>query len=206
MFEDYDILIKVTVVGDTCVGKSSLSQRLSDRDKGFSNIYNATICMDFLTTIVNYNNKKIKLQMWDTAGQERFRSISQSYFRTGEVTILCFSHSDRKSFTELNNWKRQVHDRNPDTKFILVGTKCDLSSEISDSEIQTWSIDNDIPYIRTSALKNIGCDKVIDNICIRAKGTLRHIPYVEPVLESKSNANSNSNSNFKFKFKCCTIL
>ena len=49
---------------------------------------------------VNYNNKKIKLEIWDTAGQERFRSLLPIYIRYAYIIVIVIdvSESDENSF------------------------------------------------------------------------------------------------------------
>lgn len=72
--------IKVIIVGDISVGKSSIALRYS-KDK-FDNIMESTLGAAYIEKIIKYKqNKVIKFQIWDTAGQEKFRSITKLYYR-----------------------------------------------------------------------------------------------------------------------------
>ncbi|CAK0857232.1 unnamed protein product, partial [Prorocentrum cordatum] len=65
-------LVKLLLLGDSAVGKSSLLVRLCDGK--FDSNFVLTIGVDFkLKMIPERNGRKLKLQVWDTAGQERFR-------------------------------------------------------------------------------------------------------------------------------------
>lgn len=76
---DYDIVIKVLIVGDSGCGKSCMLMKYAD--ESFSPEHISTIGVDFKITSLERNNKKIKLQLWDSAGQERFRTITSTYYR-----------------------------------------------------------------------------------------------------------------------------
>ena len=74
------VLLKVIILGDSGVGKTSLMNQYVN--KKFSNQYKATIGADFLTKEVMVDDRLVTMQIWDTAGQERFRrSITHHYYR-----------------------------------------------------------------------------------------------------------------------------
>lgn len=60
-------LLKVIILGDSSVGKTSLMNQYVN--KRFSNQYKATIGADFLTKEVVVDDKVVTMQIWDTAGQ-----------------------------------------------------------------------------------------------------------------------------------------
>ena len=64
---DYDYSMKVIIIGDSGVGKSSLLYRY--RENKFVDNYIMTIGINYVWTIAEVDNLKIKLQIWDTAGQ-----------------------------------------------------------------------------------------------------------------------------------------
>lgn len=63
-------LLKVIVLGDSSVGKTSLMNQFVS--KKFSTQYKATIGADFLTKEVMIEDKMCSLSIWDTAGQGLF--------------------------------------------------------------------------------------------------------------------------------------
>ena len=80
----YDYLIKVILVGDTGVGKTSFLLRFTEQmfdDASHiatigKNSSLTIIGIDFKTKNLRMDGKNVKLQIWDTAGQERFRTIT----------------------------------------------------------------------------------------------------------------------------------
>lgn len=171
MFSDeYDYLIKVVMVGNTGVGKSSLATRVIN--DVYTETYISTICMDFWVRTIKNDNKVYKMQIWDTAGQERFRAITPTYYRSAHMTLLCFSLNDKESFDAIEDWIKDIRKHNTETRFILVGTKSDLEEpQVSNEAIQCLqekliSISSRptpgsrCPYIETSAKSGKNCEEL----------------------------------------------
>jgi Ras-related protein Rab-7A len=73
------VLLKVIILGDSGVGKTSLMNQYVNQK--FSNQYKATIGADFLTKEVMIDDRLVTMQIWDTAGQVRpFLITSCRYF------------------------------------------------------------------------------------------------------------------------------
>uniref|UniRef100_A0A8C2JGY2 RAB22A, member RAS oncogene family n=2 Tax=Cyprinus carpio TaxID=7962 RepID=A0A8C2JGY2_CYPCA len=67
--------LKVCLLGDTGVGKSSIVWRFVE--DSFDPNINPTIGASFMTKTVQYQNELHKFLIWDTAGQERVNSCLQ---------------------------------------------------------------------------------------------------------------------------------
>ena len=80
------VLLKVIVLGDSGVGKTSLMNQYVNRK--FTNQYKATIGADFLTKEVMIEDKLVTMQIWDTAGQERFQSLGVAFYRGADACVL----------------------------------------------------------------------------------------------------------------------
>ena len=79
--------IKVLLLGQSGVGKSSLMLRFADGT--FSDEQAATIGVDFRVKAVDVEGVgPLKLQVWDTAGQERFRTLTKSYYRGAAAIVF----------------------------------------------------------------------------------------------------------------------
>ena len=79
-FREYSHLIKILLVGDSGVGKSSLLSRFIDPETDLEDI-STTIGVDFKLKYVKlkHTNETVRLTVWDTAGQERFRDTTSRY-------------------------------------------------------------------------------------------------------------------------------
>lgn len=80
------VLLKVIILGDSSVGKTSLMNQYVNRK--FSNQYKATIGADFLTKEVTVDDRTVTMQIWDTAGQERFQSLGVAFYRGADCCVL----------------------------------------------------------------------------------------------------------------------
>jgi Ras-related protein Rab-1A len=119
-----DFSFKIVLVGDTCVGKSSILVRFCDDI--FSDNYITTIGVDFKFKTLLLKNKTIKIQIWDTAGQERYRSMTTTYYRGANAIIICYDISNHESFDNLNKWINDVKKfSSDDTEIFIFGNKID---------------------------------------------------------------------------------
>ena len=81
-----DHLLKLLLVGDSGVGKSSLLLRFTDG--AFDMNLTSTIGVDFKVKMMRVGGKTCKVTIWDTAGQERFRTLTSSYYRGAHGIVL----------------------------------------------------------------------------------------------------------------------
>lgn len=100
--QQYDFMIRLIMVGDSEVGKTSLITRFTD--EVFKAEHIATIGIDFRVKTLVIDGKNVKLQIWDTAGQERFRTITQSYYKGAQGVVLCYDCTNEKSFENVMHW------------------------------------------------------------------------------------------------------
>jgi len=121
--------LKILIIGESGVGKSSLLLRFTDDQ--YDPELAATIGVDFKVKVVNIDGNKVKLAIWDTAGQERFRTLTPSYYRGAQGAILVYDVSCRESFQKIEDWLNELdtYSTNHDIKKILVGNKCDKEGE-----------------------------------------------------------------------------
>jgi len=168
------VLLKVIILGDSSVGKTSLMNQYVN--KKFSNQYKATIGADFLTKDVSLDDKLLTLQIWDTAGQERFQSLGVAFYRGADCCVLVFDLTAPKTFESLDSWRDefliQSSPRDPaNFPFVCLGNKLDLDKQrkISQSRAVTWcQSKNNIPYYETSAKSAINVEQAFIEIARRA--------------------------------------
>ena len=101
--------IKVILLGDTGVGKTSIINRYISNT--FSNVLTATPGASFTSKTVMFEDYKqsIKFEIWDTAGQEKYRSLAKVFYKTASVCILVYDICRKASFEELKKyWINEV--------------------------------------------------------------------------------------------------
>ncbi|XP_063907783.1 ras-related protein Rab-36-like isoform X2 [Zophobas morio] len=133
---------KVIILGDLCVGKTSLLNRFCY--KVFDSNYRSTIGVDFQSEQINILGIPYYLQIWDTAGQERFKCIAQCYYRKAHVIMLVFDLSSIRTLANCKNWLRdalEVRGESDNRPYIfLVGAKKDLLSNESYNSVEDLAL------------------------------------------------------------------
>lgn len=128
----FEMNLKLVIVGDPSVGKTSLLKRIIDNE--FSDKYTSTLGVDFSFKEINVRDSRIKLQIWDTAGQERYRSLITSYYKHTDGIILVFDLTDPQSFKNLlDNWLTHITNylSGDFPKILIFGNKADLKLQKS---------------------------------------------------------------------------
>ncbi|XP_015952025.1 ras-related protein Rab7 [Arachis duranensis] len=172
-------LLKVIILGDSGVGKTSLMNQYVN--KKFSNQYKATIFFFFFFFTILYSYFNIcSLQIWDTAGQERFQSLGVAFYRGADCCVLVYDVNSMKSFDNLNNWREefliQASPSDPENfPFVVIGNKVDIdggnSRVVSEKKARAWCASKgNIPYFETSAKEGINVEEAFQ--CI-AKNALK---------------------------------
>lgn len=167
------VLLKVIILGDSGVGKTSLMNQYVN--KKFSNQYKATIGADFLTKEVMVDDRLVTMQIWDTAGQERFQSLGVAFYRGADSCVLVFDVNVAKTFENLDSWRDefliQAGPRDPDNfPFVVLGNKIDLDSRVvSQKRALAWcQAKGNIPYFETSAKEAINVEQAFQVIARNA--------------------------------------
>jgi len=116
--------IKLVVVGDGAVGKTSLL--ISYATKKFPTDYVPTVFENY-TAQMKKEDETILLHLWDTAGQEDYDRLRPLSYPGADVVLLCFSTVNKGSYDAIREkWYPEVHHYVPKIPHILVGTKVDL--------------------------------------------------------------------------------
>ncbi|XP_057525092.1 ras-related protein RABG3c [Amaranthus tricolor] len=181
------MLLKVIILGDSGVGKTSLMNQFVNHK--FTNQYKATIGADFLTKEVQIDDKLFTLQIWDTAGQERFQSLGVAFYRGADCCVLVYDVNVAKSFDNLNRWREdfllQASPHDPENfPFVVLGNKTDVdggnSRVVSAKKAKAWCASKgNIPYFETSAKDGTNVEAAF--LCI-AKNAIKNEPEEEVYL------------------------
>ena len=178
------LLLKVIILGDTGVGKTSLMNQFVN--KKFSGQYKATIGADFLTKEVMVDDRLVTMQIWDTAGQERFQSLGVAFYRGADCCVLVYDVNVAKTFDSLNSWREEfLIQANPKNRenfpFVVIGNKIDLNQRaVAEKKVKQWCVEKgDIPYFETSAKEAINVEQAFQTI---ARNALKQEPGEEEMF------------------------
>ena len=161
--------IKIVLLGDPAVGKSSLVQRFCVGK--FEDKYKITIGGAYLQKEVKLKNGDIlKLHIWDTGGQEKFRSMASLYYKDAVAAILVYDVSNPETLESLDYWINELNN-NADNKniiFSIAGNKCDLPNDmkkVSNSEGKNFCKEKNVPiFNETSAKTGVGVKELFTSL------------------------------------------
>lgn len=155
---------KITMIGDSGVGKSSILVRFTDDN--FEEDQACTIGVDFKTKKMDVGGRSAVLNIWDTAGQEKFRSLTGSYYRGTQGIILVYDVNQRQSFESISNWLEEVdhNTTNPDIILLLVGNKVDKQRQVTREEGLKFAQKNQMLFIECSAKTKVGVQQTFEEL------------------------------------------
>lgn len=136
--KEYDKSIKVILLGDTNVGKSSIIERL--KNNSFNYNQQPTLTLEHHNLIIKIDTFILRMQIWDTAGQEKFDSITSTYYKSTDVAIFVYSIDNQESFNRIPGWIKELENKNTNGNKdnddeeqlmikILIGNKTDLEND-----------------------------------------------------------------------------
>ncbi|CAH8608636.1 unnamed protein product [Schistosoma intercalatum] len=168
----YDFHFLLLLIGDSCVGKTSLLIRFKD-GIFIKGSYISTVGIDYKTKTVKANDQLVRLQIWDTAGQEKFRSLTKSYYRDTNAVLLVYDICKMDSFSNIKSWMSEINaniqSNNNNILIILVGNKLDEEKNrmVTKKEGERLAQQTDALFWETSAKTGANVDSMFHCIAER---------------------------------------
>ncbi len=121
-------LLKIILIGDGSVGKTSIRERYLGR--GFLTQYLPTLGADFSVKNEIIGQEEISFQIWDLAGQPVFETIRKTYYRGARGAFIVCDVSNPESVMNIHNWMDELWKNNGHgpIPFVILGNKIDLRS------------------------------------------------------------------------------
>ena len=169
MIEDLDPSMKIIVIGNGQVGKSTLTVKFVKNI--FTTEYKQTLGVDFLN-IKKYIKKidqEIDFYIWDTAGQDHFNAITRRYYRGADACLIVFSITDRDSFNQVKSWHQKMTQECGNIPTALVMSKIDLKDNIKVSfeEAEKLSKELKIKLFKVSSKEGIQVEECFEYLAIK---------------------------------------
>jgi len=135
-----DRILKVIILGEPGVGKTSLVRRFGG--EAFAENSISSLGSDFIEKSYNVGEQVIQVQLWDTGGGERFRAMTTSFYRAAVLVFLVYDITNKATLEQINIWVSQLQKfvYGDITKF-LVGNKLDLEDKRAISTTEGEVID-----------------------------------------------------------------
>ena len=207
-----DSVINFLLLGSQSVGKTSFANRLFNNQ--FADNTLMTLGIDVIRTIAELYGNLVKIELWDTAGQERLRSIPKKFYIKSDGILLLFDVTDRKSFTEISGWIKEIRQTrgNVDEKDIekkpadevlfLIGNKIDKDDkrDISKEEAINLAKQYNVKYYEISCKQGLNVYEVFCDIIFEASSQNRRDSTNFVIQRRKTKIQSLNNPQKK---KCC---
>ena len=183
-----EINLKILLIGDTSVGKTSILSKYID-DK-FDEVHISTIGVEFKVKSLTIKGKKVKLRIWDTSGQERYRSITQNFYRNANGILYIFDLTRKESFENIKDWLIESYNCDSKVKKLLVGNKVDLdkNKQMDKQIIENYAEKKEMKYYEVSAKMGTNINKIFREL---AESILSGKSEEEMNEEFSENANDN---------------
>lgn len=125
-------VLKVILLGDPSVGKTSLIQQYIHGR--FKHSYQVTIGLDVLSKTIIFPDREVELSINDVGGQDRFATMRQLFYTGSHLAMLVYDVTRPKTLDNLVTvWNKELQQYCPNDSSaapvikILIGNKADLT-------------------------------------------------------------------------------
>ncbi|MHA2253196.1 MAG: Rab family GTPase [Candidatus Kariarchaeaceae archaeon] len=170
-----ELKIKVILLGDGGVGKTSIAKRYTQGT--FSDTYKPSLGVDFMVKREEVDGQKFKMLVFDTAGQEFISTLRKRYYSGADGAVIVFDLTRKETFADLERWVKEVRGEVGDIQTIFVGNKVDLEEQrmVSREEAIAFAEANNGSFMESSALRDEGVTDIF-------------LPFIHLIIE-KINSN-----------------
>ncbi|OQR90692.1 septum-promoting GTP-binding protein 1 [Achlya hypogyna] len=201
-----NVVVKVGMVGDAQVGKTSLMVKYVEGK--FDEDYIHTLGVNFMEKTITLRNTEITFSIWDLGGHREFISMLPLVCNDAVAVLFMFDLSRKATLTSVKEWYRQVRAINKVRWTVviddfmcfqnafpfLIGTKYDHLTNVSPEEqeditkqARKFAKAMKAPLIFTSASHSVNVQKVFKIVLSKVFDLKCTIPLIQnigdPILE-----------------------
>ena len=161
--DEYDMMIKVILIGDSGVGKTNIMSKFLKNQ--FLENSKATVGVEFGSKLFIHENHKIKAQIWDTAGQEKYKAITGAYYKGSKGALVIYDITRKDTFSNIDKWVNDLKTTgDPKITIIIIGNKNDLADrrQVTKEEGEERAKSFGCAFLETSAFSGDNIDKAFD--------------------------------------------
>ncbi|GFZ05741.1 RAB GTPase homolog A1F [Actinidia rufa] len=165
VYDDYDYLFKVVLIGDSGIEKLNLLSRFTKNE--FNLKFKSTIGVEFATRSIHVDDKVVKAQIWDTVGQERYRAITSAYYQGVVGALLVYDVTQHVTFENVKRWLKELWGHTDSNIVImLVGNKADLHHlrAMSTEDAKAFAERESTLFMETSALESMNVENAFTEV------------------------------------------
>jgi len=153
------------LVGNSGVGKTTLVS--SFLGLAMNNIKSTEGVDIFFKRLKINQNTVMNLNLWDFSGRREYAKIRQEFYCELHGIIYVFSLNDSSSLNNIENWLRETKKYLGDKLYgILVGTKSDLTRDVTQNDIDSICSKYKLGYYEVSAYTGINVEKMFEDYSV----------------------------------------
>lgn len=145
--------IKILLLGDGSVGKTSLMKRFVYNQ--FSEEYVSTIGVNVVKKTVTINGRDVIFLIWDILGQRSHSELHRNFYMGAQGALAVGDLTRPETITSLNSWLTHLFENEGRLPVVVLGNKSDLlepgSATNNEGEIIKVAYNYNSPYFLTSA-------------------------------------------------------
>lgn len=142
-------ILKVCLLGDGAVGKTSLVRRY---------VYDAfddKYLMSFGTKVskktVGVGDASVDLMVWDILGQKTNESLHAAYYKGAAGALAVCDFTRPETMANLSGWLASLKTVVGDVPVVILGNKCDLDKRFSVADLTSFGGSAGCDTLQTSA-------------------------------------------------------
>ncbi|GAA5973049.1 hypothetical protein JCM11641_000384 [Rhodosporidiobolus odoratus] len=182
------VVLKVGMVGDSQIGKTSLMVKYVEGS--YDEDYIQTLGVNFMEKTISIRNTEITFSIWDLGGQREFVSMLPLVCNDAVAILFMFDLSRKSTLNSIKEWYRQARGFNKTAIPFLVGTKYDHFNTFSQDEqeeitrqAKRFSKAMKAPLIFCSTSHSINVQKIFKIVLSKAFDLKCTIPEIKDVGE-----------------------
>ncbi|KAE8270087.1 hypothetical protein A4X09_0g2249 [Tilletia walkeri] len=186
--ERNSVIIKVGMVGDSQIGKTSLMVRYVEGS--FNEDYIQTLGVNFMEKTISIRNTEITFSIWDLGGQREFVNMLPLVCNDAVAILFMFDLSRKSTLNSIKEWYRQARGFNKTAIPFLVGTKYDQFATFAQEEqeeitkqARRFARAMKAPLIFSSTSHSINVQKIFKIILSKAFDLKCTIPEIKGIGE-----------------------
>eukprot|EP01084_Bolivina_argentea_P156339 272454_1 len=198
---------KITIIGDSCVGKSWLTHRLKFDDAPANDIgYTTKTAQSEVLLDVN-EGLAANYSVYDTAGQKQYHDIVPLYFTGALAIVIMYDICDTKTFENVRKiWIPMINNHGKAyDKVLIIGNKLDMKHNrtVTNKEATIYAIEQECVYMELSCKTGENIDMLLSWIKTQTASRVQKEGITEESDKLALMPNTFSDVNQNKKGKCC---
>jgi Ras-related protein Rab-11A len=174
--------LKIVLVGDSSVGKTSLASRFSG--DAWEDAQVSTINVGYCGLDLRIHGEMVPFDIWDTAGQEQFNAVIPRYSRSARGVMVVFDVTNRATFENVDKWVGLAREQ-ADPVVLVFANKVDLEDmrTVQTAEAEEFCRMRGFCYAEGSAKSGAMVHEALDMLATKCVDHAREkLPEVLPLV------------------------